>query len=174
MVLSASQAGFPLSTIHVTSGGVMGAGLGKRAAVRWGVAGRMATAWLLTLPAAALIAGGFYLVTDALGAEIAGLLTACARRDRRRVRLRSGTARPGHRAGRLMLATIVDWTALGSVVLCSFAAALVLTFLFTSAVLLVEGEAGKSAGARRLAGLVSFALCVAIVAFGLYVMFSSK
>jgi PiT family inorganic phosphate transporter len=40
VILSASQAGYPLSTTHVTSGGVMGAGVGKRAAeVHWGTAG---------------------------------------------------------------------------------------------------------------------------------------
>ena len=54
VILAASQAGYPLSTTHVTSGGVMGAGVGKRAAeVHWGIAGRLVTAWLLTLPAAA-------------------------------------------------------------------------------------------------------------------------
>ncbi len=73
VILAASNAGFPLSTTHVTSGGVMGAGLGKRAAeVRWGVAGQMVTAWLLTLPAAAIMAGLFYLVSDGLGISLAG------------------------------------------------------------------------------------------------------
>jgi PiT family inorganic phosphate transporter len=76
VILAASQAGYPLSTTHVTSGGVMGAGVGKRAAaVRWGIAGRLATAWLLTLPAAALVAGGLYFVTETIGTEIAGPLT---------------------------------------------------------------------------------------------------
>ena len=75
VILAASQAGYPLSTTHVTSGGVMGAGVGKRAAeVHWGVAGRMATAWLLTLPAAALVAGAFYFVTEEIGTKIAGPL----------------------------------------------------------------------------------------------------
>jgi PiT family inorganic phosphate transporter len=76
VILAASQAGYPLSTTHVTSGGVMGAGVGKRAAaVRWGIAGRLATARLLTLPAAALVAGGLYFVTETIGTEIAGPLT---------------------------------------------------------------------------------------------------
>ena len=75
VILSASNAGFPLSTTHVTSGGVMGAGAGKRAAgVHWGMAGRMVTAWLLTLPAAALLAGLFYFVTEEIGTDIAGPL----------------------------------------------------------------------------------------------------
>jgi PiT family inorganic phosphate transporter len=76
VILAASQAGYPLSTTHVTSGGVMGAGVGKRAAeVHWGIAGQMASAWLLTLPAAALVAGAFYFVTETIGTKIAGPLT---------------------------------------------------------------------------------------------------
>ena len=52
VVLTASHLGFPLSTTHVISGGVMGAGAAKRlSAVRWGVAGNIAIAWVLTLPA---------------------------------------------------------------------------------------------------------------------------
>ena len=56
VILASSHFGFPLSTTHVISGGVMGAGAGKRlSAVRWGVAGNIVGAWLLTLPAAAVI-----------------------------------------------------------------------------------------------------------------------
>jgi PiT family inorganic phosphate transporter len=56
VILTSSQLGFALSTTHVCSGGVIGAGVGKRLAeVRWGTAGRMAIAWLLTLPAAAVV-----------------------------------------------------------------------------------------------------------------------
>ncbi|MEU4193418.1 inorganic phosphate transporter [Kribbella sp. NPDC026611] len=56
VLLASSHLGFPLSTTQVCSGSILGAGLGKRLAeVRWTVAGRMAVAWLLTLPAAALV-----------------------------------------------------------------------------------------------------------------------
>ena len=73
VILAASQAGYPLSTTHVTSGGVMGAGAGKRlASVHWGVVGQMATAWIITLPAAGLIAAAFYLVTEGIGTTLAG------------------------------------------------------------------------------------------------------
>ena len=73
VILAASQAGFPLSTTHVTSGSVMGAGVGRRAAeVHWRVAGQMVMAWLVTIPAAGALAAAFYLLTDALGPEIAG------------------------------------------------------------------------------------------------------
>jgi inorganic phosphate transporter, PiT family len=53
--------GFPISTTHAVSGSVMGAGATKRfSAVRWGVAGNIVVAWLLTLPAAGLVAAAFY------------------------------------------------------------------------------------------------------------------
>jgi PiT family inorganic phosphate transporter len=49
--------GFPISTTHVVSGSVMGAGATRRfSAVRWGVAGNIVAAWFLTLPAAGLVA----------------------------------------------------------------------------------------------------------------------
>jgi PiT family inorganic phosphate transporter len=57
----ATKLGYPLSTTHVISGGVLGAGATKRlSAVRWGIAGNIVFAWLLTIPAAALVAGLLY------------------------------------------------------------------------------------------------------------------
>ncbi|MFD0687979.1 inorganic phosphate transporter [Actinomadura fibrosa] len=54
VILASSHLGFALSTTQVCSGAILGSGLGRRLAeVRWNVAGRMAVAWLLTLPAAA-------------------------------------------------------------------------------------------------------------------------
>jgi PiT family inorganic phosphate transporter len=56
VLLASSHLGFPLSTTQVCSGSILGAGLGKKLAeVRWTVAGRMALAWLFTLPAAAIV-----------------------------------------------------------------------------------------------------------------------
>jgi PiT family inorganic phosphate transporter len=53
--------GFPISTTHVVSGSVMGAGATRRlSAVRWGVAGNIVFAWLLTLPAAGLVAAALF------------------------------------------------------------------------------------------------------------------
>jgi PiT family inorganic phosphate transporter len=73
VILASSHYGFPLSTTHVISGGVMGAGAGKRlSAVRWGVAGDIVTAWLLTLPAAAAMGAAVYGVTRAFGTGAAG------------------------------------------------------------------------------------------------------
>ena len=58
VILTSAHLGFALSTTQVCSGGILGAGLGRRLAeVRWGVAGRMVAAWLITLPAAALVGG---------------------------------------------------------------------------------------------------------------------
>jgi inorganic phosphate transporter, PiT family len=56
VILVSAQLGFPLSTTQVCSGAIFGAGAGRRlAAVRWGLAGQMAIAWLVTLPSAALV-----------------------------------------------------------------------------------------------------------------------
>jgi len=53
--------GFPISTTHVVTGSVMGAGSTRRlSAVKWGVAGNIVFAWLLTLPAAGLVAAALY------------------------------------------------------------------------------------------------------------------
>jgi PiT family inorganic phosphate transporter len=53
--------GFPISTTHVVTGSVMGAGAVRGLnAVKWGVAGSIVVAWLLTLPAAGLVAAALY------------------------------------------------------------------------------------------------------------------
>jgi inorganic phosphate transporter, PiT family len=94
VILASTHFGFPLSTTHVINGGVMGAGAGKRvSAVRWGVAGNIMMAWLLTLPAAASIGAAVYgftriFGTGALGPVLVSLMAlslvaaAFARRSR--------------------------------------------------------------------------------------------
>jgi PiT family inorganic phosphate transporter len=73
VILASTHFGFPLSTTHVINGGVMGAGAGKRvSAVRWGVAGNIVVAWLLTLPAAASIGAAVYGVTRIFGTGALG------------------------------------------------------------------------------------------------------
>ena len=73
VILSASHVGFPLSTTHVISGAIMGAGAAKQvSAVRWGVAGNIITAWVLTLPAAATVGAITYGVTRIFGTGAAG------------------------------------------------------------------------------------------------------
>jgi PiT family inorganic phosphate transporter len=57
VMLTASQLGLPVSTTHVISSSVMGVGATRRlSAVRWGVAGNIVVAWVLTMPAAAAVA----------------------------------------------------------------------------------------------------------------------
>jgi PiT family inorganic phosphate transporter len=73
VILSASHVGFPLSTTHVISGGIMGAGAAKRvSAVRWGVAGNIIVAWVLTLPASAIVGAAAYGFTRIFGEGSAG------------------------------------------------------------------------------------------------------
>jgi PiT family inorganic phosphate transporter len=73
VILAASHVGFPLSTTHTISGAVIGSGAAKRlSAVRWGVAGNIVVAWVLTLPGAALIGGITYLITRVFGTGAAG------------------------------------------------------------------------------------------------------
>lgn len=75
VILTSTHFGFPLSTTQVISGGVMGAGAGKRlSAVRWGVAGNIVGAWVLTLPGAALIGALAFLAVDLLGGGAFGVI----------------------------------------------------------------------------------------------------
>ncbi|WP_293769119.1 inorganic phosphate transporter [uncultured Corynebacterium sp.] len=56
IILTSATGGMALSTTHVSTGSILGTGLGKKGAeVRWGVAMRMVAAWLITLPAAAIV-----------------------------------------------------------------------------------------------------------------------
>src|SRR5688500_16813298 len=72
VTLAASHVGFPLSTTHTISGAVMGAGAAKKvSAVRWGVAGNIMIAWVLTIPAAALVGGAIYGVSSVFGEDSA-------------------------------------------------------------------------------------------------------
>jgi PiT family inorganic phosphate transporter len=68
VILVSSHFGYPLSTTHVISGGVIGAGAAKRlSAVRWGVAGNVVVAWILTLPAAGIVGAVAYWVANVFG-----------------------------------------------------------------------------------------------------------
>ena len=63
VILTASLVGGPVSTTQVVSSAIMGVGAAERVKkVRWGVAREIATAWLLTIPATALLAAGLYWV----------------------------------------------------------------------------------------------------------------
>ena len=61
MLFAASYLGLPVSTTHTIAGCVIGAGTTRRAsAVRWGLTGNIAVAWVITIPAAATVAALFY------------------------------------------------------------------------------------------------------------------
>jgi PiT family inorganic phosphate transporter len=76
--------GFPVSTTQTITGSVMGAGASRRlSAVRWGVAGNIVTAWILTLPAAGLVGALMEVVTRMPGGDLvvfllAGVIAAAA------------------------------------------------------------------------------------------------
>jgi PiT family inorganic phosphate transporter len=68
VILLSSHFGYSLSTTHVATGSILGTGLGKKGAtVRWNVAGRMATAWVFTLPSAGLVGAGGYALAHGIG-----------------------------------------------------------------------------------------------------------
>ncbi|MDQ1658662.1 MAG: inorganic phosphate transporter, PiT family, partial [Cryptosporangiaceae bacterium] len=60
--------GFALSTTHVATGSILGSGVGRPGAlVRWAVAGRMAAAWLITLPSAAIVGALMWWIGHLIG-----------------------------------------------------------------------------------------------------------
>jgi len=68
-IIASSLGGIPVSTTHTITGGIIGVGsLRRLSAVKWGVAGNIVVAWVLTLPGAALISALAYLALKAFGA----------------------------------------------------------------------------------------------------------
>jgi PiT family inorganic phosphate transporter len=68
VILSSSHFGMPLSTTYVATGSILGSGVGtKKRAVRWSLAGRVALAWLITLPSAAACGAMSFYVERMLG-----------------------------------------------------------------------------------------------------------
>jgi PiT family inorganic phosphate transporter len=64
----ATYMGIPVSTTHTITGAIVGVGAARRvSAVRWNVAKDIVVAWLVTMPAAALLGAGFYLIANASG-----------------------------------------------------------------------------------------------------------
>ena len=69
-ILIATQTGVPVSTTHAITGAIVGVGATRRlSAVRWGVAGQIVWAWVLTIPAAFVIAAGTYTLLRLSGAQ---------------------------------------------------------------------------------------------------------
>jgi len=68
IILLSSHFGYALSTTHVATGSILGSGVGRPGAeVRWGVAGRMAAAWLITLPSAGIVGAITYFIVHGIG-----------------------------------------------------------------------------------------------------------
>jgi PiT family inorganic phosphate transporter len=66
-ILALAHYGIPVSTTHTITGAIVGVGSTKGTrAVRWGVAGRIIWAWVLTIPASAIVAAVFFAVTHAM------------------------------------------------------------------------------------------------------------
>jgi PiT family inorganic phosphate transporter len=90
ILYATARLGFPVSTTHTISSAILGAGATTRfSAVRWGIAGNIVLAWLLTLPAAALAGAGVERLTtlpagNALAVAAAALIGATALGARRR------------------------------------------------------------------------------------------
>jgi inorganic phosphate transporter, PiT family len=75
VILLSSHFGYALSTTHVATGSILGSGVGKPGAeVRWGVAARMVTAWLITLPAAGFVGAATYYLVHSIGGFAGGLI----------------------------------------------------------------------------------------------------
>ncbi|HJT03554.1 MAG TPA: inorganic phosphate transporter [Pseudonocardiaceae bacterium] len=77
VILVSSQLGFPLSTTQVCSGAIFGAGAGRQLAqVRWSLAGQMGIAWVLTLPAAAIVGAlaGWVAETGTVGTVVVAVV----------------------------------------------------------------------------------------------------
>jgi PiT family inorganic phosphate transporter len=73
VILVSSHLGYALSTTQVTTGSVLGAGVGRPGAtVRWRVAGRMVAAWLITIPASAVVGAVMWYIAHALGGGLLG------------------------------------------------------------------------------------------------------
>jgi PiT family inorganic phosphate transporter len=68
VILASSHLGFALSTTHVATGSILGSGVGRPGGhVRWRVAGRMVSAWLITMPAAGLVGALMWYLGDLIG-----------------------------------------------------------------------------------------------------------
>jgi PiT family inorganic phosphate transporter len=64
----ATHFGIPVSTTHTITGAIVGVGASRRmSAVRWGVAGNIVIAWVLTIPAAGAIATATYFIAELFG-----------------------------------------------------------------------------------------------------------
>ncbi|MEV6657004.1 inorganic phosphate transporter [Nocardia fluminea] len=67
IILTSAHFGLPLSTTQTATGAILGTGIGKGAEVRWRVMGRMAVAWMLTLPMAGIVGAICWVIANLIG-----------------------------------------------------------------------------------------------------------
>ena len=160
VILASSHVGFPLSTTQTISGAVIGSGAAKRlSAVRWGVAGNIVAAWIITLPASALI-GGAHVWRRPVLRHRSGGTDRGVRADPRRgggapAAPRPATIADAAGARGMILATIVDTSELLEVVWTAALAGVGVTAAYGAALLGIDRavEYGRDDRAARGGGL---------------------
>jgi PiT family inorganic phosphate transporter len=73
-ILLSSHFGYSLSTTHVATGSILGSGVGRKTEVRWNVAGRMVSAWIVTMPAAGAVGALAYGIANGIGGNAGGII----------------------------------------------------------------------------------------------------
>ncbi len=77
-ILLSSHFGYSLSTTQVATGSILGSGVGRRTEVRWNVAGRMVSAWIITMPSAGAVGALAYAIANGIGGNAGGILVFLA------------------------------------------------------------------------------------------------
>ncbi len=77
-ILLSSHFGYSLSTTQVATGSILGSGVGRRTAVRWSVAGRMVSAWIVTMPSAGAVGALTYAIANGIGGNAGGIVVFLA------------------------------------------------------------------------------------------------
>jgi inorganic phosphate transporter, PiT family len=77
-ILLSSHFGYSLSTTQVATGSILGSGVGRRTEVRWNVAGRMVSAWIVTMPSAGAVGALAYAIANGIGGNVGGVVVFLA------------------------------------------------------------------------------------------------
>ena len=186
VILAASHVGFPLSTTHTITGAVIGSGAAKRlSAVRWGVAGNIVVAWILTLPGSAVIGGLTYWSRvrsgpGPLGPIVVSAAIVVASTILFARRSREGAAPgvvPATEGAADVIATIVDWDAMLQVIWVSLLAGVTVPAAWAFALVgstraLEYGRDGRAAAAvgYAIVGVAGVAIVLGAIVFGIVIL----
>jgi inorganic phosphate transporter, PiT family len=77
-ILLSSHFGDSLSTTQVATASILGSGMGRRTEVRWNVAGRTVSAWIITMPAAGAVGALAYAIAHGIGGNAGSILVFLA------------------------------------------------------------------------------------------------